>query len=74
MALSKMTDIRALSDQEVADGIIAIKRELFELRLQQATNRLEKTHQFKHARHKLAQLMTVESERQAAPSPVQAES
>jgi large subunit ribosomal protein L29 len=45
---------------------------LFELRLQQATNRLEKTHQFKHARHKLAQLMTVESERQSAQSPVQA--
>lgn len=66
MALSKMTDIRALSDQEVADGIVAIKRELFELRLQQATNRLEKTHQFKHARHKLAQLMTVEHERQSA--------
>ncbi len=72
MALSKMSDIRALSDQEVADGIVAIKRELFELRLQQATNRLEKTHQFKHARHKLAQLMTVESERKSAQSPVQA--
>jgi large subunit ribosomal protein L29 len=65
MALSKMTDIRALSDQEVADGIVAIKRELFELRLQQATNRLEKTHQFKHARHKLSQLMTVENERKS---------
>jgi large subunit ribosomal protein L29 len=39
---------------------------LFDLRLQQATNRLEKTHQFKHARHKLAQLMTVESERKSA--------
>lgn len=60
-----MTDIRALSDQEVADGIVAIKRELFELRLQQATNRLEKTHQFKHARHKLSQLMTVENERKS---------
>jgi large subunit ribosomal protein L29 len=72
MALSKMSDIRALSDQEVADGIVAIKRELFELRLQQATNRLEKTHQFKHARHKLAQLMTVESERKSAQAPVQA--
>jgi large subunit ribosomal protein L29 len=66
MALSKMTEIRALSDQQVADGIVSIKRELFDLRLQQATNRLEKTHQFKHARHKLAQLMTVESERKSA--------
>jgi large subunit ribosomal protein L29 len=65
MALSKAKDIRALSDQEVADSIIAIKRELFDLRLQKATGRLEKTHQFKHARHKLAQLMTVEHERKS---------
>jgi large subunit ribosomal protein L29 len=65
MALSKAKDIRALSDQEVADSIAAIKRELFDLRLQKATGRLEKTHQFKHARHKLAQLMTVEHERKS---------
>jgi large subunit ribosomal protein L29 len=65
MALSKAKDIRALSDQEVADSIVAIKRELFDLRLQKATGRLEKTHQFKHARHKLAQLMTVEHERKS---------
>jgi large subunit ribosomal protein L29 len=65
MALSKAKDIRALSDQEIADGIVAIKRELFDLRLQKATGRLEKTHQFKHARHKLAQMLTVEQERKA---------
>jgi large subunit ribosomal protein L29 len=44
---------------------VAVKRQLFDLRLQQATGRLEKTHQFKHARHKLAQLLTVEHERKA---------
>jgi large subunit ribosomal protein L29 len=65
MALSKAKDIRALSDQEIADGIVAIKRELFDLRMQQATGRLEKTHSFKHARHKLAQLLTVEHERKS---------
>jgi large subunit ribosomal protein L29 len=65
MALSKAKDIRALSDQEIADGIVAIKRELFDLRLQKATGRLEKTHQFKHARHKLAQMLTVEHERKS---------
>jgi large subunit ribosomal protein L29 len=65
MALSKAKDIRALSDQEIADGIVATKRELFDLRLQKATGRLEKTHQFKHARHKLAQMLTVEHERKS---------
>ncbi|HEY9749929.1 MAG TPA: 50S ribosomal protein L29 [Allocoleopsis sp.] len=41
---------------------------MFELRMQKATRQLEKPHQFRHARHQLAQLMTVERERQRAAS------
>ena len=66
MPLSKVEDARNLTDGELADEILAVKRHLFELRLQQATRRLEKPHQFKHARHRLAQLMTVEHERKRA--------
>lgn len=64
MPLSKVEDVRALSDQELEEQILATKRELFQLRFQQGTRKLEKPHQFKHARHKLAQLMTIERERQ----------
>jgi len=66
MALPKIADARSLEDGELAEEIVAIKRQLFELRLQKATRRLEKPHQFKHARHRLAQLITVEAERQRA--------
>ncbi|HEY9636110.1 MAG TPA: 50S ribosomal protein L29 [Coleofasciculaceae cyanobacterium] len=66
MPLPKIQDARSLSDQELADAILAAKRELFQLRLQQATRRLEKPHQFRHVRHRVAQLMTVERERQLA--------
>lgn len=66
MPLPKIEDARNLSDEELADAILAAKRELFELRLQQATRRLEKPHQFRHVRHRIAQLMTVERERQLA--------
>lgn len=66
MALPKIKDARSLNDQELADAILAAKRELFDLRMQQATRRLEKPHQFKHVRHRIAQLMTVEQERQRA--------
>jgi large subunit ribosomal protein L29 len=66
MALPKIADARKLNDQELADEIVATKRQLFQLRLEQGTRRLEKTHQFKHARHKLAQLLTVEHERKNA--------
>ena len=64
MSLPKIEDARKLDDQALADEIVAVKKQLFELRLQQATGRLEKTHEFKHNRHRLAQLMTVERQRQ----------
>ncbi|HBB35757.1 MAG TPA: 50S ribosomal protein L29 [Cyanobacteria bacterium UBA8803] len=66
MPLPKIEDARNLNDQELADEILAAKRQLFELRMQQATRRLEKTHQFKHLRHKVGQMMTVLRERERA--------
>lgn len=66
MALPKIEDARNLSDAELAEQIIAVKRELFQLRLQKATRQLEKPHLFKHTRHRLAQLLTVEGERKRA--------
>lgn len=64
MALSKMQDLRALSAQELEDQIRTLKRQLFELRLQKATRQTVLPHQFKQTRHQLAQLMTLERERQ----------
>lgn len=64
MALPKIADARKLSEEELAEEILAVKRELFQLRLEQATRRLEKPHLFKHAKHRLAQLLTVERERE----------
>lgn len=66
MALPKVEDARKLSDEELAAEILTVKRELFQLRLEQATRRLEKPHLFKHAKHRLAQLLTVERERELA--------
>ncbi|MBE9162523.1 MULTISPECIES: 50S ribosomal protein L29 [Microcoleaceae] len=66
MSLTKIKEARELSDAAVAEQILAVKRQLMDLRLQQATGRLEKPHLFKHAKHRLAQLMTVERERQIA--------
>jgi large subunit ribosomal protein L29 len=68
MPLPKIEEIRDLSDQELSDQIVETKKQLFELRFQKATRQLEKPHQFKHMRHRLAQLMTLERERQLAAS------
>lgn len=64
MPLPKIADVRKLNDEELVEGILAAKRKLFELRFQQATRRLDKNHEFKHTRHRLAQLLTVERERE----------
>lgn len=66
MSLPKMSEIRDLSEQELEAQIIATKRELFDLRFQKGTRQLDKSHRFKHTRHRLAQLLTLERERQLA--------
>jgi large subunit ribosomal protein L29 len=66
MAFPKISEVRDLSDAELAQAIVDAKKELFNLRLKQATQQLEKTHEFKHLRHRIAQLLTVERERELA--------
>lgn len=73
MALPKISEVRDLSDQELSEQIVAAKKQLFDLRFQKATRQLDKTHQFRHVRHRLAQLMTVERERQLAAAQADAE-
>ena len=68
MSMPKIADARALSDEELSAEILALKKELFELRLQKATRQLEGPHQIKWAKHRLGQLMTVEGERARANS------
>lgn len=74
MPLPKIEEIRELSDQELNDRILETKKELFQLRFQKATRQLEKPHQFKHLRHRLAQLMTIERQRQLAATQTASES
>ncbi len=68
MPLPNISEARELSDEKLSDEILAVKKQLFQLRLQKATRQLEKPHQFKHARHRLAQLLTVETERKRGAS------
>jgi large subunit ribosomal protein L29 len=66
MPLPKVSEARDLSDEKLSDEILAVKKQLFQLRLQKATRQLDKPHQFRHARHRLAQLLTVETQRKQA--------
>jgi len=68
MPLPKIAEARELSDEQLSEEIVAVKKQLFQLRLQKATRQLEKPHQFKHSRHRLSQLLTVEGERKRSAS------
>ena len=63
MARPDIAEVRTLTDSELTEKIDGTRRELFELRFQQATRRLEHPHRFKEARIKLAHLLTVQQER-----------
>ena len=64
MARPAIAEVRKLTDSDLTERIAATRRDLFDLRFQQATRRLENPHRFKEARIKLAHLLTVQQERQ----------
>tara|TARA_A100001037_G_scaffold232644_1_gene211090 strand:- start:276 stop:488 length:213 start_codon:yes stop_codon:yes gene_type:complete len=63
MARPDPAEVRKLTDADIDKQISGLRRELFDLRFQQATRQLNNTHRFKEARIKLAQLLTVQKER-----------
>ena len=63
MGKTTTKDFRNLTDIDISEKIKNLRKELFDLRFQQATRQLAKTHRFKEARIELAQLLTVSNER-----------
>jgi len=64
MARPAIAEVRKLTDAQIVEQIDGTRRELFDLRFQQATRRLENPHRFREARIRLAHLQTVQRERQ----------
>jgi large subunit ribosomal protein L29 len=56
--------LRGLSDEELHTHLMAQRRKLFEIRLQQATGQVENTSQIRHIRREIARAMTVQLEAQ----------
>ena len=62
----KAEDIRALSDDQVTDELLKLKKEQFNLRFQGATGQLEKTARVRQVRRDIARIKTIQSEKKAA--------
>ena len=56
-------DLRAKSIAELNEELVAAKKELFNLRFQNATNQLDNTSRIKEVRRNIARIQTVISEK-----------
>jgi large subunit ribosomal protein L29 len=64
----ELDKLRVMSDDELLTHLLAQRRKLFEIRLQQATGQVENTSQIRHIRREIARAMTVQMEaRRTAP-------
>ncbi len=59
----KAADIRAMSDDQIRDEILSLKKEQFNLRFQQATGQLENTARVRKVRRTIARLKTAQNSR-----------
>ncbi len=65
--MANMTeDLRAKTDDQLVEAIVALKREQFNLRFQAATNQLEGVARVKEVRRQIARIKTLQGERARA--------
>lgn len=66
MTEMKARDIRAMTNDQVKDEILKLKKEQFNLRFQRATGQVENTARIRQIRRDIARLKTVQSQQAAA--------
>lgn len=62
----KATEVRTKSDDELADQLLALKKEAFNLRFQRASGQLENTARVRQVRRDIARIQTVVGSRRPA--------
>jgi large subunit ribosomal protein L29 len=61
----KTSDVRALSEDQMKDELVKLKKEQFNLRFQKATGQLEKTARFNEVRKDIARIKTIARQKAA---------
>ena len=60
-----LSGLRGKTVQELNEDLVAAKKELFNLRFQNATNQLDNTSRIKEVRKQIARIQTIISEKSA---------
>ena len=61
----KIADVRGLTPDQLAEQLVSLKKEQFNLRFQKATGQIEKTHRVDQVRKDMARIKTVLRGKQA---------
>jgi large subunit ribosomal protein L29 len=61
----KIEDVRGLTPDQLAEQLVSLKKEQFNLRFQKATGQIEKTHRVDQVRKDIARIKTVLRGKQA---------
>jgi large subunit ribosomal protein L29 len=61
----KIEDVRGLTPDQLAEQLVSLKKEQFNLRFQKATGQIEKTHRVGEVRKDIARIQTVLRGKQA---------
>ena len=61
--MTKVTDLRANTDDQLTEQLGNLKREAFNLRFQAATSQMEKPSRVKEVRRDIARIKTLQTER-----------
>jgi large subunit ribosomal protein L29 len=61
----KIEDVRGLTPDQLAEQLVSLKKEQFNLRFQKATGQIEKTHRVDQVRKDIARIKTVLRTKQA---------
>ena len=65
MAQLKVDDIRAMTEDQMEDAVLNLKKERFNLRFQRATGQLENTSRMREARRDIARIKTIAAQKRA---------
>ena len=61
----KIEEVRGLTPDQLAEQLVSLKKEQFNLRFQKATGQVEKTHRVDQVRKEIARIKTVLRAKQA---------
>ncbi|WP_334161413.1 50S ribosomal protein L29 [Phenylobacterium sp.] len=61
----KIDDVRGMTPDQLAEQLVSLKKEQFNLRFQAATGQIEKTHRVGEVRKDIARIQTVLRTKQA---------